>query len=102
MAGQTPQPIGGRWLTARAAVFGQAVFQLLDPRSRLGQLLFHWQQFRDQRFEQAIFFSQSLQFFFLRHTHTLIGFPVFGKSGGDLSSYFCCLLSIEHFQMIYR
>jgi hypothetical protein len=86
-AGQTRQPIS-RWrLTARATVFGQAVFELLDPRIRLGQLLFQRQQFRYQRFEHAIFFSQGLQFFFLRHDGTLAGFLSFGKSVGDLSSY---------------
>src|SRR6266446_33084 len=86
-AGQTRQPIRRGWLTARATVFGQAVFQLLDPGLRLGQLLFQRLQFRYQRFEHAIFFSKGLQFFFFRHTSTLLGFLSFGKSVGDLSSY---------------
>ncbi len=55
---------------------------------RLGQLLFQRQQFRYQRFEDAIFFSQSLQFFFLRDGCALAGFLSFGKSLGNLSSYF--------------
>ena len=41
----------------------------------------------NQRFEEAIFFAQGLQFFFLRHGPTLVGFISFGKSIGDLSSY---------------
>ncbi len=32
-------------------------------------------------------FSQGLQFFFVRHSCTLVGFLSFGKSVGDLSSY---------------
>jgi len=86
-AGQTRQPISGGRLTARSTVFGQAVFELFDPRIRLGQLLFQREQFRDQRFERSIFFSQSWQFFFFLHTCTLVDFLSFGKSVGDLSSY---------------
>jgi hypothetical protein len=85
-AGQTPQPIRRGRLTARSTVFGQAVFQVLDPRIRLGQLLFQREQVRYQRFEQAIFFSQGLQFFFFRHGCTLVGFLSFGKSVGDLQT----------------
>jgi hypothetical protein len=86
-AGQTRQPIRRGRLTARSTVFGQSLFQLLDPRSRLGQLLFQREQFRYQRFEGSIFFSKGLQFFFFRHRCTLVGFLSFGKSVGDLSSY---------------
>jgi hypothetical protein len=86
-AWQTRQPIRGGRLTAGATVFGQALFQFLDASVRLGQLLLQWQQLRHQRFEQAIFFSQGLQFVFLRHTGTLTGFLSFRKSVGALSSY---------------
>src|SRR5205085_1514426 len=86
-AWQTRQPIRGGRLTARSTVFRHSLFELLDPGSCLDQLLFQGQQFSDQRFEHAIFFSQSLQFFFVRHACTLVDFLSFGKSGGDLSSY---------------
>src|SRR6266853_746168 len=86
-AGLARQPIRRGRLAARATVFGQALLELLDPRSRLGQLLFQREQFSYQRFEGAIFFSKGLQFFFVRHVCTLVGFLSFGKSGGDLSSY---------------
>jgi hypothetical protein len=66
---------------------GQAHFQFLDARLRLGQLLLQREQFSHQRFEEAILFSQSLQFFFLCHAATLAGFFSFGKSVGDLCSY---------------
>ncbi len=65
----------------------QAVFALLDPGLRLGQLLFQWQQFSDQRFEGAIFFSLLIQFFFNRHALTSLGLTSFSKSPADLSSY---------------
>src|SRR6266699_1705559 len=89
---QTCQPIRGWRLTACATVLGQAIFELLDPRMRLGQLLLQWQQLRDQRFEATIFFAQGLQFFVLRHARTLTAFLSFGKSLGDLSSYMRYLL----------
>src|SRR6266851_2375798 len=90
-AWETRQPIS-RWrLTARSTVFCQAVFQVLDPRIRLGQLFFQRQQLCYQSFEDSIFFLQGLQFFFFRHGCTLVGFLSFGKSVGDLSSY-----SFEH------
>jgi hypothetical protein len=86
-AGQTRQPIR-RWrLTACSTVFGQSLFEFLDPRIRLGQLLFQREQFSYQRFEYAIFFSKGLQFFFLHHGCTLVDFLSFDKSVGDLSSY---------------
>ena len=86
-AWQTRQPIR-RWrLTTRSTVFGQSVFELLDPRIRLGQLLFQREQFSYQRFEEAIFFSKGLQFFFFRHGCTFVGFLSFGKSVGDLGSF---------------
>jgi hypothetical protein len=97
-AWQTPKPIR-RWrLTARSTVFCQGVFEVLDPGIRLGQLLFQREQFSYQRFEDSIFFSKGLQFFFFRHGCTLVGFLSFGKSVGDLSSYFQTemLLSIEN------
>src|SRR6266487_3743956 len=72
---------------SRVTVFGQSLFKLLDPRIRLGQLLFQREQFSYQCFEDAIFFSQGLQFFFVRHRCTLVAFLSFGKSVGDLSSY---------------
>ncbi len=84
-AGQTRKPIRRWWLTARSTVFGQGVFQVLDPRIRLGQLLFQRKQFGYQRFEDSIFFPKGLQFFFFRHGCTLIGFLSVGKSVGDLS-----------------
>ena len=86
-AGQTPRTIRGGRLTARATILCQSFFQLLDPGLRLFQLLFQGQQFRDQCFEEAIFFSQGLQFVFVRHSCTLVDFLCFGKSRGDLSSY---------------
>src|SRR5713226_5851703 len=86
-AGQTRQPIRRGRFTARSTVFGQSVFQFLDPRIRLDQLLLQREQFSYQRFERSIFFSKGLQFFFFRHSGTLIGFLSFGKSLGDLSSY---------------
>ena len=85
-AGQTRQPIRRGWFTACSTVFGQSVFELLDPGIRLGQLLFQRQQFRDERFERSIFFTQGLQFFFFRYRCTLVGVLSFGKSVGDLSS----------------
>src|SRR5207248_1927669 len=57
-AWQTRQPISRGRLTARSTIFGQSVFEFLDPGLRLGQLLFQRQQFRYQRFEHSIFFSQ--------------------------------------------
>src|SRR5271157_3627776 len=95
-AGQTRQPIRRGRLTARSAVFGQSVFQLLDPRVRLGQLFFQREQFSYQRFERSIFFSQGLQFFVLRHGCTLVDFLSFGKSVGDLSSYKKCDTKCSH------
>jgi len=86
-AWQTRQPIGRGRLTTRATVLRQAVFQVLDPRMRLGQLLLQREQLRDQCFEGAIFFAQGLQFFVFRHACTLVAFLSFGKSLGDLSSY---------------
>src|SRR5712692_5016363 len=86
-AWQTRQPIRRGRLTARSTVLCQAVFQVLDPGIRLGQLLFQRKQFSYQRFEGSIFFPQGLQFFFFRHSCTLVGFLSFGKSIGDLSSY---------------
>src|SRR5450759_2076375 len=86
-ARQTLQPIRRGRLTARSTVFGQSLFQLLDPRSRQGHLLFQREQLRHQGFERSIFFSKGLQFFFFRHGCTLIDFLSFGKSVGDLSSY---------------
>src|SRR6266487_350176 len=86
-AGLARQPIRRGRLTARATVFGPSLFKLLDPRIRLGQLLFQREQFSYQCFEDAIFFSQGLQFFFVRHRCTLVAFLSFGKSVGDLSSY---------------
>ena len=65
----------------------QSVFELLDPRIRLGQVLFQRQQFNYQSFEDSIFFPKGLQFFFFRHRGTLVGFLSFGESVGDLSSY---------------
>jgi hypothetical protein len=58
-AWQTPKPIREWRLPARATVFGHALFQLLDPPIRLGLWLFRRQQFRSQRFEEPIFFSQA-------------------------------------------
>jgi hypothetical protein len=84
---QTGQPIRGGRLTARATVLSQALFQLPDARLPLGQLLFQRKQLPSQRFEQPLFFSQGLQFFFLRHGSPLAVFLSFGKSLGDLSSY---------------
>jgi hypothetical protein len=49
---------------------------------------------RYQRFEQAIFFAQGLQFFFFRYGCTLLGFLSFGKSIGDLRSYIVSLIQI--------
>src|SRR5258707_1336506 len=80
----------------------QALFELLDPGIRLGQLLFQRQQFRYQRFEKAIFFSQGLQFFFVRHSCTLVGFLSFGKSVGDLSSYKRFMKSLSPVRQSYR
>src|SRR5712692_1384751 len=92
-AGQTRQPIRRGRLTARSTVFGQGVFEVLDPGIRLGQLLFQRKQFSYQRFEGSIFFPQGLQFFFFRHRCTLVGFLSFGKSLGDLSSYHFLLIT---------
>lgn len=86
-AGQTPQSIRRGRLTTGAIVFGQAVFPLLDPRRRLGQLLLQREQLRDQRFEESIFFAQGLQFVFVRHRTPLVDFLSFSKSAADLSSY---------------
>jgi hypothetical protein len=83
-AWQTRQPIRRGRLTARSTVFGQSVFEFLDPRIRLGQLLFQRQQLSYQSSEDPIFFSKGLQFFFFRHAPTLAGFLSFGKSVGDL------------------
>ena len=83
-AGQTRQPIRRGRLTARSTVFCQSVFEFLDPRIRLGQLLFQRQQLSYQSSEDPIFFSKGLQFFFFRHAPTLAGFLSFGKSVGDL------------------
>ncbi len=58
MAWQTRQPIRGGRLTARATVFGQPLFELLDLRLCLGQFLFQWQQFRHYCFKQAVFYPQ--------------------------------------------
>ncbi len=97
-AWQTRQPIRRGRLTARATVFCQSVFKVLDPRIRLGQLLLQREQFRYQCFEGSIFFSKGLQFFFFRHGCTLVDFLSFGKSVGDLSSYVDILLHfIEQF-----
>jgi hypothetical protein len=78
----------GRWgLTTRSTVLCQSVFEFLDPGIRLSQLLFQWEQFCYQRFEESIFFSKGLEFFVFCHASTLVAFLFFGKSGGDLSSY---------------
>ena len=87
-AWRTRQPIRRGRLATRSTVLCHSVFQVLDPGIRLGQLLFQWQQFSDQRFEHSIFFSKGLQFFIFRHGCTLADFLSFGKSiGADLSSY---------------
>jgi hypothetical protein len=65
-AWQTRQPIRRGRLTAHSTVLCQAVFEFLDPGIRLGQLLFQREQFSYQRFKGPIFFSQGLQFFFVR------------------------------------
>jgi hypothetical protein len=91
-AWQTRQPIRRGRLTARSTVFGQLVFELLDPRSRLGQLPFQREQLSYQCFEGSIFFPKGLQFFFFRHGCTLVDFLSFGKPVGDLSSYKIFLL----------
>src|SRR5712691_1660833 len=101
-AGQTRQPIR-RWrLTARSTVFGQPVFALLDPRIRLGQLLFQWKQLSYQPLEHAIFFSKALQFFFFRHAGTLAAFLSFGKPLGDLSSYKKKHKNCSHLSVVYH
>jgi hypothetical protein len=81
------KPIRRWWLTTRSTVLCQSVFELLDPGSCLGQLLFQWEQFCYQRFEESIFFSKGLEFFIFCHDSTLAGFLHFGKPGGDLNSY---------------
>src|SRR5207244_13179067 len=87
-AWRTRQPIRRGRLATRSTVLCHSVFEFLDPGIRLGQLLFQWQQFSDQRFEHSIFFSKGLQFFIFRHGCTLADFLSFGKSiGADLSSY---------------
>src|SRR5436309_3235708 len=45
--------------------------------------------FASRVFEVSNFFSKGLQFFFLRHNSTLIGFLSFGKSVGDLGCMKC-------------
>src|SRR5439155_10231686 len=85
-AGQTPKPIRRGRLTTRSTVFCQSLFQVLDPRIGLGQVLFQRQQLSYQRFEGSIFFSKGLQFFFLCHGGTLTAFLSFGKSLGDLET----------------
>src|SRR5207244_5297508 len=88
-AWRTRQPIRRGRLATRSTVLCHSVFEFLDPGIRLGQLLFQWQQFSDQRFEHSIFFSKGLQFFIFRHGCTLADFLSFGKSiGADLSSYY--------------
>ncbi len=72
---------------AVVTVFGQPTRQLLDLFFELFYLLFQRQQFCHLGFESGIFFSQGLQFFFLRHSLTLNGFYWFGKSLGVLDSY---------------
>src|SRR5262249_32820417 len=79
-AWRTCWSIGRRRLATGAAVLCQSAFQVLDPRIRLGQLLFQWQQFRYQLFEQAVFFPQGVQFFIFGHSCTLAGSLSFGKS----------------------
>src|SRR6266567_5359814 len=88
-AWRTRKPIRRGRLTARSTVFGQSLFEVLDPRIRLGQLLLQREQFSYQGFERSIFFSQGLQFFFFRHGCTLNGFLSFGKSVGDLCPTRC-------------
>ncbi len=83
-ARQTRQPIRRGWLTARATVLGQAVFEVLDLRPRLFQLLLQRQQLSDQCFEESVLFPQGLQFFFVRHSCTVAGSLSSGKSVGDL------------------
>jgi len=77
----------------------EPTFQVLDLLFELNHFLSQGEQFSYQRFEQSIFFSDCLQFFskslqlfFLRHTFTLVGFSLFGKSQGDLSSYIIMLI----------
>ena len=65
---------------ALVTIFRQPGFQLLDLRFELLYLLFQGQQFCHQPFERCIFFSKSLQFFFLRHGPTVVRFNGFGKS----------------------
>ncbi len=72
---------------AIVTVFRQSGFQLLDLRFELLYLLFQRQQFCHQAFERCVFFSKSLQFFFLRHDPTVVRFNGFGKSLGALNSY---------------
>src|SRR2546421_11905273 len=68
-------------------VFGQPTPQLLDLFLQLLDLLFERQQFGYLGFEHGIFFSQCLQFFFLRHSLTLPSFSWFGKSLAVLASH---------------
>jgi hypothetical protein len=75
----TRQPIARGGLATATTVFCQSIFQLLDPSSRLGQLLFQGEQFRYQRFEESIFFPKGLQFFIVRHRTTLDCFLSFCK-----------------------
>src|SRR5258708_14381705 len=77
---------GGRQM-AVVTGFGQSARQLLDLCFELFYLLFQRQQFCHLGLQSGIFFSQPLQFFFLRHSPTLTGFHWFGKSLGVLNSY---------------
>src|SRR6266567_3649015 len=96
-AWQTCQPIRRGRLIARSTVLCQSVFELLDAGTGLQQLLFQREQLGYQRFEHSIFFSQGLQFFFFRHRCTLVGFLCFGKSVGDLSSYYILVIDDDEF-----
>ncbi len=80
-----PLPASGLFdlLLDRLQDAGRTLHLRGDRRFRL----FQRQQFCHQAFERGIFFSKSLQFFFLRHDPTVVRFNGFGKSLGVLNSY---------------
>ena len=81
---------GGRQV-AIVAIFGQALFNLLQSgllvRHLLTQFLIFCSQRRVFRAQGSIFFSKVMQFFFLSHAATLLLFLPFGKGLADLNSY---------------
>ena len=75
-AWQARKPIRRGRLTARSTVFSQSVFEVLDPRIRLGQLFFQWEQLSYQGFKGTDFLLEGLAVLLLSSWVCFSWFPL--------------------------